>query len=182
MELTRTQSYDLILMDLQMPVMDGLQASRLIRDLPGRASVPIVALTANVLPEHRQQCLAAGMNDFLGKPVEAEQLAQCVLHWTHPRHTTGTDRAAERPVVEGLATPPATVSPPPIDPEEQAATWQTLMALIRSQDIAALAVLDQALPWLEPRLGAEVHQLEQRLLEFDFEAALVLASALPPPT
>ena len=65
--------YDLILMDVQMPVIDGLQATRAIR-VCGRGNPLIVALTAHVLPEHRAECLAAGMNGFLSKPLEAAAL------------------------------------------------------------------------------------------------------------
>lgn len=68
--------YDLILMDVVMPGMSGLAATRLIRALGGAANrTPIVALTANILPEHRAECRAAGMNGFLAKPFNQQQLA-----------------------------------------------------------------------------------------------------------
>lgn len=67
--------YDLILMDVQMPIMDGPTATRAIRKLDGPvAQIPIVALTANVLPEQRSEYLAAGMNDFVGKPIDVTDL------------------------------------------------------------------------------------------------------------
>jgi CheY-like chemotaxis protein len=74
-------AYDLILMDVQMPVLDGRQASRQILALPGRRQTPIIALTANVLPENRVACLAAGMVDYLEKPVATERLRSCLACW-----------------------------------------------------------------------------------------------------
>jgi CheY-like chemotaxis protein len=80
-ELARRTSYDLILMDVQMPVMDGLDATRQIRKLSHNPAAPIIALTANVFPEDETQCRAAGMNDFIGRPGESEVLLKTVLKW-----------------------------------------------------------------------------------------------------
>jgi len=78
----RDQSYDLILMDLQMPRMDGFEATREIRAMGERGKrVPIVALTANALPEHRDRSLADGMDDFISKPFNFETLAETIANW-----------------------------------------------------------------------------------------------------
>jgi len=79
----RAGDYDLVLMDLQMPVMDGLEAAAAIRRLPdGKAGVPIVALTANALSEQLRACLDAGMNDHVTKPIDPAALLATVHRWT----------------------------------------------------------------------------------------------------
>lgn len=82
----RAQAFDIVLMDVQMPVMDGLTATRAIRAL-GIPQPPIVAMTANVLPEQVQRCREAGMDDHLGKPLNTEQLLACLSRWTAEAQT-----------------------------------------------------------------------------------------------
>ncbi len=77
----RAKTYDLILMDLQMPVMGGLEAARQIRTLPQALDIPIIALTANTYEEDRKHCKEAGMNDFVGKPVDPLELFATILKW-----------------------------------------------------------------------------------------------------
>ena len=80
-ELAVTESWGVVLMDCQMPGMDGLDATRDIRTRLNGRPLPIVALTANVMPEDRAACMAAGMDDFLAKPVRRAELHACLKKW-----------------------------------------------------------------------------------------------------
>jgi CheY-like chemotaxis protein len=92
-----SDSYDLIFMDVQMPEMDGYEATAVIRvweKTHHRAPIPIIALTANALEGYRETCLEAGMNDYLSKPFEQEQLLQILTRWLPKQTQRSTDSAS----------------------------------------------------------------------------------------
>ena len=102
--------YDAVLMDMQMPVLDGLSATIELRKLPQFAALPVVAMTANAMEQDRERCLAAGMNDYVAKPIDPDLLWSVLLKWIPPR--------AGRPSpASGRQVPPAAAVelPPRID-------------------------------------------------------------------
>ena len=76
--------YAAVLMDMQMPVLDGLSATGEIRKLPQFAALPVVAMTANAMEQDRERCLAAGMNDYVAKPIDPDELSRVLLKWIRP--------------------------------------------------------------------------------------------------
>jgi signal transduction histidine kinase/DNA-binding response OmpR family regulator len=112
-ELVQQQDFDVVVMDLQMPVMDGFQATAAIRALadPTKARVPIVAMTAYTTDHDRERCLAAGMDAFVAKPVAGPELIELIEGLAHP--------SAAQPVPNPAATGPQAVLPAePSDPAE----------------------------------------------------------------
>ena len=95
------EKFDGVLMDMQMPVMDGVTATREIRKNPRLADLPIIAMTANVLANDREQCLAAGMNDHITKPLDPNQMVTTLARWIIPAQPTSL------PSAQGLAIVPS---------------------------------------------------------------------------
>jgi two-component system, sensor histidine kinase and response regulator len=122
--------YDLVLMDMQMPVMDGVTATIEIRKLSQYAELPIIAMTANAMQEDKERCIAAGMNDHIAKPVEPSELWRTLTRWVKPRRASAPNAptalpepntAKEKTAVERAAPvsapPAAAVSKLPTDIE-----------------------------------------------------------------
>jgi two-component system sensor histidine kinase/response regulator len=98
--------YNLVLMDMQMPVMDGVAATKAIRSNPRFEFLPIIAMTANAMDRDRQMCLEAGMNDHLAKPIDPDKLFDALLRWITPRARSAT--AAQSAIPPGSL--PSTVA------------------------------------------------------------------------
>ncbi|MDR7269190.1 signal transduction histidine kinase/HAMP domain-containing protein/ActR/RegA family two-component response regulator [Pelomonas saccharophila] len=103
-DMVKAGDYALVLMDVQMPVMDGLDATRAIRNLPQGAELPILAMTANAFDDERRRCLDAGMDDHVAKPVVAEQLFATLYDWL-----SGARKTDKGGTVKGRPTGPATL-------------------------------------------------------------------------
>jgi len=110
LEKVQKNNYDVVLMDMQMPVMDGLTATREIRKLPGFKDLPILAMTANAMQADRERCLDAGMNDHVAKPIDPDDLWAKLLKWVKPQ--TNTVKKTKRLL---KSTPAATFIPENIE-------------------------------------------------------------------
>jgi len=128
LERLANQTYDLVLMDMQMPVMDGMTATREIRRQARFANLPIVAMTANALSGDRERCIEAGMNEHLVKPIDPDKLMQTLRRWIKPRPQPVGAAPGEAlataiaPVARDAATPSAAQAVPDAWPPSGAAT------------------------------------------------------------
>ena len=192
LDLVCARPYDLIVMDIQMPEMDGIEATRRIRALPDGKDVPIIAMTANVFEEDRRRCLAAGMNDHLAKPVTPEKFYAALRRWLPRRETAPAVSSAPAP--QPASTADSLPSIPGLDTAAglanvngRVATYRKLMAMFiehHGADIAQIRAaladgrLDEArrlthsLKGAAGTLGAKSLQASALTLEMAFKAAI----------
>ena len=105
-QMVERNDYQLVLMDMQMPVLDGIAATEAIRRNPRFALLPIVAMTANVMAGDREKCLKAGMNDHVPKPIDPEQLFDTLLRWIHPRTSLNMTASSSGSLIAHPLAPP----------------------------------------------------------------------------
>ena len=162
----RDERFDVVLMDVQMPVMDGLAATRAIRTLESCSTLPIVALTANAFNEDRKACSEAGMDDFLSKPVEPELLAEVLARWMPAAGTAKETVAAAAPVADA------------IDEQTIRQFRARLGGLLSEGDMDCVALIERHRPLAEKALGPAFEDVRRSVARFDFDKALAALDSL----
>jgi two-component system sensor histidine kinase/response regulator len=187
-ERPKSATFDAVLMDLHMPVMDGLEATRLIRELPQGESLPIIAMTAAVLRADRDRCAAAGMVDFIAKPIDPDDMVRVLLKWVKTGHPSAP--AMNNGVASTDASLPESV--PGFELEtalhrldgnrnllaglllefagEQAETLTRLDALTQAGELAQAATLLHTVAGVAGNLGAAALAEAARQLEDQFNS------------
>ncbi|MFH1029458.1 MAG: response regulator, partial [Pseudomonadota bacterium] len=97
LQILASETFDIVFMDVQMPVMDGLEATRRIREMTGLGQLPVVAVTAHAMAQDRQRCLDAGMSDYISKPIDPEELRQLLVRWVPPQRNEQQDKETSSP-------------------------------------------------------------------------------------
>ena len=157
LELAARHSFQVILMDCQMPNMDGYTATRHLRQRPGTARTPIIAMTANAFKEDRDRCIAAGMDDYLAKPIRAHDLEATILRWTG----TSAPIAGIGPAAEGTS-----------------GIRERLDELVGDRTAAELALIERIVTRFLKRVPELVQLLDHAVRSQDATAAIYQAHTL----
>ena len=165
-KMAASHNYDLILMDIQMPVLNGIQATGLIRQMPQHKATPILAMTADVMQADKEHCLQHGMNDFIPKPVDPEQLYATLLRWL--------PMAASAAPSETL--PQKNYMPLPAG--ELAAELKRLADCLATGDIESETLFMHLEKHLTHRYGKALVPLKVAIGDFDYEVANQLLAKL----
>ena len=175
LDLLDRRTFDVVFMDVQMPGMDGFEATRRIRAHRRWRNLPVIAMTAHALPGDRERCLEAGMNDYTTKPVRSDELHRLVEHWV----ANGADVAAAAsppalpspPAAEHRPEPEATPAAPPPAPDADDDAPPARAVPVAEGSPVSIPALDDGLPLLDldgalARLGGDQELLDEALAAF----------------
>jgi two-component system sensor histidine kinase/response regulator len=168
-------AYDIVLMDMQMPVLDGIGATLEIRKDERFKTLPIVAMTANAMQQDKERCLTAGMVDFVTKPIEPDQLWAALRRWIKPKPTAIATqiRIAAKPA--DAPAPSAAIDPamdPALDSIGLQQLCQQLAALLADDDAEAADVMEDNAEVLRAAFPQQYPAINAAIKGFDFEVAL----------
>lgn len=153
---------DLIFMDIQMPGMNGLEATHKIRQLPDKSGIPIIALTAHAMADERKRLLREGMNEYQTKPISIEQLAHYIQHWTGYRQTSNAPVtapvSAPTPAIQTSTTPPAM-------PKADVFCAEAALQVAGNKDSIAIDMMSMLLGSLEEELDGIREAWEEESME-----------------
>ena len=171
------EPWDIVLMDMQMPVMDGVTATMEIRKDARFNEMPIVAMTANAMQQDKDKCLAAGMVDFITKPIQPDELWKALRRWIKPKHSVTIDSAVSpvptsRVRIAAKKSKKADGLSVAINPEKLSAVCRKLVALLADDDAEAGDVLDDNSDLLHAAFPQAYRAIDEAIKAFDFEAAL----------
>jgi len=177
------EPWDIVLMDMQMPVMDGVTATIEIRKDARFNALPIVAMTANAMQQDKDRCLAAGMVDFVTKPIQPDELWTALRRWIKPKVKVAATSAAvpPAPTSSRVRIAPKKVAKPAvsaaIDKEKLREVCMQLAALLADNDAEAGDLLDSHSDLLHAAFPQAYRAIDSAVKNFDFEAALVKLKA-----
>lgn len=147
--------YDGVLMDCQMPVMDGFEATRKIRQEPRFSDIPILAMTANAMEGDKEKCIASGMNDHISKPIDIAQLFNTLARWIKPK-------------------PTAVTTDTPVDMELLVIDLRKLESLLAEDDSESVDAMNNVIDRLKAiGYSDAAKNVQASISTFDFEDALV---------
>lgn len=158
-KMAASRNYDLILMDIQMPLLNGFQAAALIRQMPQHRTTPILAMTADVMQADKERCLQHGMNDFISKPVDPEQLYATLRRWLPMEASTASSET------------PAPKACTPLAEGELAAELKRLADCLATGDLESETLFMHLEEHLIHRYGEVLGPLKEAIGNFDYELA-----------
>jgi two-component system, sensor histidine kinase and response regulator len=162
-----SQRYDLVLMDIQMPDINGLEATRRIRGFPEHIRTPILAMSASASDSTREECRTAGMDDYVAKPVEPQTLYRMLLKWL-----PGGDAIGPTALTSAIADAPTVEIARPIDPTEFRERMAELRRSLERDELAASELWKSLRPAVRATNDSAAERLGRQIESFAFAEAL----------